>query len=359
MALSPEAFTWVADLVRRRSAIQLQPGKEYLVESRLLPLARELTGGDVDAYVARARTSEPEHGRIVEALTTNETSWFRDSSPFTALRTHVLPQLVAARGHAARLRVWSAACSTGQEPYSLAMTLTDALPPGLSFEILATDLSEQVLARARTGRYSQLEVNRGLPAPLMVRYMTRAGAEWQIADALRQCITFRSHNLLDPAPAGAKFDIVFLRNVLIYFDTATKKAILDRVHRVLAADGALVLGAAETTIGIDDKWQRVPVGAGSVYVPARAGAGPALPAPRPAPAQAGLPLPRTALGGPPSGSGSTLAAGAGARALAGGGTTLRPALGGTTSTAGAPGTRPTLSSLRPAAAAPLSRPAPA
>lgn len=305
MSLSPDAFAWVADLVRRRSAIQLQAGKEYLVESRLMPMARRETDGDVDAWIARVRAGgrQDELAMIVEALTTNETSWFRDSSPFVALRTGVIPALLAAKGGAGHLRIWSGACSTGQEPYSLAMTLADALPPGVTFEILATDLSEQVLTKARTGRYSQLEVNRGMPAALMVKHFTRAGADWLVSDELRRHITFRAHNLLEPPP-GPRFDLVFLRNVLIYFDLPTKRAILQRVHRVLDPAGALFLGAAETTMGIDEQWVRVPLGTGSVYCHAGAPlissaasvpdprSGPPARFTRSAPAAPGLPTPR-------------------------------------------------------------------
>lgn len=280
MSLTQDTFAFVADVVRRRSAIQLEAGKEYLVESRLLPLAREAGHAGVDAYVreVRAARRESDLAEIVEALTTNETSWFRDNTPFAALRTHVVPGLRAERTVLDGLRVWSAACSTGQEPYSIAMTLTDLLGPGARFDITATDLSDQVLAQARSGRYSQLEVNRGLPAPMMVRWFQRNGHDWQIADDLRRTITFQKHNLLDPAPAGP-FDIVFLRNVLIYFDLDTKRSILGRVHRVLRPGGYLVLGAAETTIGVDGDWERVPVERGSVYRPIKAGA---VPAPRPA-----------------------------------------------------------------------------
>jgi chemotaxis protein methyltransferase CheR len=271
MAISPDSFAFVADLVRRRSAIQLAAGKEYLVESRLLALARELGVADVDAYVraVRAAGQESDYTRVVEALTTNETSWFRDSAPFSALQSYVVPELIAARGTSIRLKVWSAACSTGQEPYSIAMTLADCLPSSATADILATDLSEQVLAKAREGRYSQLEVNRGLPAPMLVRHLSRSGAEWQVSKALRALVTFRQHNLLDAPPVGGPFDVVYLRNVLIYFDMATKRAILERLRRAMRPDGILVLGAAETTIGVDDAWARVPVGAGSVYRPTR------------------------------------------------------------------------------------------
>ncbi|MDR3068460.1 MAG: protein-glutamate O-methyltransferase CheR [Cellulomonas sp.] len=267
MTLGTDAFSWVADLVRRRSAIQLPAGKEYLVESRLLPLAKEHGLSNVQDFVTMARGKNDERllRSIVEALTTNETSWFRDSSPFVALRQKIVPDLLAARPRPAHLKVWSAACSTGQEPYSLAMTLAEALPPQVTYEILATDLSQQVLDRAKTGRYSQLEVNRGLPAPLMVRHFTRVGVEWEVSQTLRSRVNFRQHNLLDPAPVVGKVDVILLRNVLIYFDLPTKQAILRRMSGVLADDGVLLLGAAETTIGVDTAWDRVQVGSGSAY----------------------------------------------------------------------------------------------
>ncbi|MFP3713993.1 CheR family methyltransferase [Puerhibacterium sp. TATVAM-FAB25] len=284
MSLAPDTFAFVADLVRRRSAIRLEAGKEYLVESRLLPLARERGCAGVDAFVREVRTAgrEADLVRVVEALATHETSWFRDQTPFEALRTQVLPDVLRRRGPAARVRVWSAACSSGQEPYSVAMVAAETLPPGASIEILATDLSARILDQAGSGTYSQLEVNRGLPAPMIVRHMVRAGAQWQVAPALRRVVTFRQHNLLEPAPPGP-FDLVLLRNVLIYFDLPTKQAILRRVRQVMAPGGVLVLGAAETTIGVDDAWQRVPAGRGSVYTLAA----PAAPAPAVAPAPVG------------------------------------------------------------------------
>jgi len=267
VALTPDAFAWVADLVRKRSAIQLPVGKEYLVESRLLSLAKEHQLAEVQDFIAKARAGSDERllRAIVEALTTNETSWFRDNIPFASLRQKIVPDLLAARSRPVHLRFWSAACSTGQEPYSLAMALTEALPPQVTFEILATDLSQQVLDRAASGRYSQLEVNRGLPAPLMVRYFTRSGAEWEINQTLRSRVTFRQHNLMDPPPVVGRMDVILLRNVLIYFDLPTKQAILRRMAGVLADDGTLLLGAAETTIGLDTSWERVQIGSGSGY----------------------------------------------------------------------------------------------
>jgi len=290
MTLSATSFQLVADLVRRRSAIQLTPGKEYLVESRLLPLARD-AGVDLETFVAGLRTARPDVlTEVVEAMTTNETSWFRDGAPYQAMRRTEIPRLVEARRGVGRLRVWSAACSTGQEPYSLAMCLSETLPPAMSAEIVATDLSEQVLERARSARYTQLEVNRGMPAQMLVQHLRRVGTEWEIADELRRMVTFRAHNLLDTPPPGP-FDVVFLRNVLIYFDLATKRGILDRVLRVLRPDGVLVLGAAETTLGVHDGWERVTIDRTSVYRPLGA-AVTTIPAPR-------EPLAATGTDGPP------------------------------------------------------------
>ncbi|NMR20545.1 protein-glutamate O-methyltransferase CheR [Cellulomonas fimi] len=266
MTLAPESFRYVADLVRERSAIQLPAGKEYLVESRLQPLARQAGLVEVDEFVRALRTaSKPaDHERVVEALTTNETSWFRDATPFQALVRHVVPELLAQDPARTSLRIWSAACSTGQEPYSIAMQLRDGFPE-LDSRIVATDLSAEVLLKGRAGRYSQLEINRGLPATMLVKHLTRAGTEWEVSDGLKSMVTFTRHNLLHTPPAGGPYDIVFLRNVLIYFDLAAKQEVLRRVQSVVRPGGFLLLGAAETTIGIDDSWERVPVGRSSVY----------------------------------------------------------------------------------------------
>lgn len=265
MTVTTETFSYVADLVRRRAAIQLDTGKEYLVDSRLLPLSREAGAPSVDAYIrtVRATPAPAALNAIVEALTTNETSWFRDAQPFRALVDHVIPDLFGTAKYGP-LRIWSAACSSGQEPYSIAMALEDVMPLS-RLRITATDLSEQMLTRSRTGRYSQLEINRGLPAPMLVKHFTRVGAEWEISPTMRQSITFQRNNLLDLPPTGGPFDVVFLRNVLIYFDAATKRSVLQRVQHVLRPGGYLILGAAETTIGIDDTWERVSVGRASIY----------------------------------------------------------------------------------------------
>jgi len=267
VTISPQAFTFVRELVRAESAIVLESGKEYLVESRLVPLARAAGHPDVDAYVAdlSKRRTPSALKQVVEALTTNETSWFRDSDPFTALRQTVFPALAKTRANRT-LRIWAGACSSGQEPYSIAMTALDTPElAGWKVELVATDLSEEMLDRSRKGEYSQLEVNRGLPATTLVRHFERSGLNWRINQSIRERVEFRSLNLTRPFPPMGRFDVVFLRNVLIYFDLPTKRDILRRVRQVLAPDGHLFLGAAEMTMGVDDAWERVPAGRSSVY----------------------------------------------------------------------------------------------
>jgi chemotaxis protein methyltransferase CheR len=267
MTLSATDFTFVAQLIRREAAIVLAPGKEYLVEARLLPVAREAGASSVAAFLADLqRRPDPERQRsIVDALTTNETSWFRDREPFTALTDVIVPELVKTRASARKLRVWSAASSSGQEAYSLAITLQEALPAGWSYEILGSDISSEMIKRAEAAEYSQVEINRGLPAPQLIEYFERNGAHWRVTPTLRRNVSFRLLNLTGPLPAMPPFDVIFLRNVLIYFDVATKKAVLRNVARLLRPDGWLFLGAAETTIGIDDNYERVAAGRTSAY----------------------------------------------------------------------------------------------
>ncbi len=264
MTLTADTFDFVATLVRQKSAIQLERGKEYLVESRLAPLARSAGAVDVDAFVRGVRGDITKHDLVVEALTTNETSWFRDINPFTVLRTTVVPDMVG-KGRR-ELKIWSAACSSGQEAYSIAMIIADNFP-GIRTQITATDLAENMLAKGRSGEYSQLEINRGLPAPMLVKHFERTGPTFRINQQIRNSVTFRKNNLLDQPPMGGPFDIVFLRNVLIYFDVATKRDVLKRVRGAMAPDGYLFLGAAETTIGVDEAWERIQVGNSSVYKP--------------------------------------------------------------------------------------------
>jgi len=267
MSLPAAEFQWVADLIKRESSIIIGAGKEYLVLARLLPLAREAGEANVGDYLAKIRKSVDRAAiqAIVDALTTNETSWFRDQVPFQALTETVLPQLLTARASQRHLRIWSAACSSGQETYSLAITVQEFLPAGWSYEIFASDISGEMVARAQTGQYSQIEVNRGLPAKMLVHYFERHGAAWRIAPALRQKVTFQRLNLAAPPPAVAPFDLVFLRNVLIYFDIPTKQTVLRNIGRLMRPDAWLFLGAAESTIGIDDSFERAAAGKTFAY----------------------------------------------------------------------------------------------
>jgi len=269
MTLTTTDFSYVADLVRRDSAIVLEAGKEYLVESRLMPVARDAGLDSIAALVHQLRRgpSPALREQVVEAMTTNETSFFRDVHPFTALADTVLPEIVEARRSHRRLEVWCAAASSGQEPYSVAMLLDELLgsTPGWQPRILATDLATSMLERTRTGVYSQLEVNRGLPVQRLLRHFEREGHQWRAKENLRSMIRTQLI-ILDAAwPAMPTMDVVLLRNVLIYFDVPTKKRILARVRDVLRPDGYLFLGGAETTLGLDDSYERVQVGRAPAY----------------------------------------------------------------------------------------------
>lgn len=267
MTIGTAEFTFVSDLLKREAAIVLAPGKEYLVEARLTPLARAAGLDGVADLVRQAHDTRnrKERWAIVEALTTNETSWFRDAAVFEGFRTELLPRLLASRSSTLPLRFWSAAASTGQEAYSLAMILSEELEPSQRFEILGTDISSEVLAKARAGRYTQLEMNRGLPARRLVRYFQRSGVDWEIAPALRKSVVFKERNLAAPFVGLPTFDVVFMRNVLIYLDEDTKKSILSRLRRVMAPGGWLILGTAESTRGIDDEFDQARMAGLSAY----------------------------------------------------------------------------------------------
>ena len=266
MSLIQADFAFVTTMVRQRSAIDLQPGKEYLVESRLAPIARSIGERDVSGLVARLRRGDEKLSEaVVDALTTNETSWFRDTHPFTAFREHLLPELQ--RNGSRNITIWSAACSSGQEAYSLAMTLLDWLPahPGVSAQIIGTDISQRMVDRARAARFSQLEVNRGLPAQYLVKYFDQVGREWVLRPAVRALTRFERGNLALPAVGVPQCDIVFLRNVLIYFDLDTKRTVLGHIRRVLRPGGYLVLGGAESTLNLDGTFQRMELGKAVVF----------------------------------------------------------------------------------------------
>ncbi len=260
MALDLADFDFVSKLVMKRSAIVLEPEKSYLVESRLLPLARREGLASIAELVARMRSNPLNElqQKVVEAMTTNETSFFRDVIPFEALRKNVLPDLIKKRTRQRSLNIWCGASSTGQEPYSIAMLLCEhfANYGDWNINIVATDLSKDVLERAREGRYNQIEVNRGLPASLLLKYFERRGTEWHLTQAVRRLVEFRQLNLLEASWKMAAWDVVFLRNVLIYFDVATKKSILGKVRQVLRPDGYLFLGGAETTMNLDVAFER-------------------------------------------------------------------------------------------------------
>jgi chemotaxis protein methyltransferase CheR len=257
--LTPADFELIRGLVRRNSAIVLEQDKHYLIETRLQMLAKTDGFPSVDHLMAEIRAGK-RHARVVEAMTTNETSFFRDLLPFEAFRTLVLPELMNKRAGQRRLQIWCAACSTGQEPYSLAMLLREHGPSlkDWKLQLLASDLSTHVLERAKQASFNQLEVNRGLPAPLLLKYFRKEGAQWHLKDEVRQLVQFQQLNLIGPWPVLPEMDVVFLRNVLIYFDVEVKRQILARVRRLLRPDGFLFLGGAETTLNLDDAFERVP-----------------------------------------------------------------------------------------------------
>lgn len=269
-------FDFLKGLLRERAAIVLEAGHEYVAESRLGPLAKAEGIPSLDELMRRMR-SDPRAtlvDRVIDALTTNETIFFRDIHPFEVLTNELLPELVKNAGERRRLTVWSAACSSGQEPYSVAMCLreTNRIPPTHTVDIIASDLSDRMLERARAGRYSELEINRGIPAQKLVRHFTQSGEHWLISDAIRKMVQFKRMNLAAPWPSLPPIDLLLLRNVLIYFDQPTKRAILSRARQVMAPGGFLLLGGSETTIGVDEVFERTMIGRTAVYrMPRRGG----------------------------------------------------------------------------------------
>jgi chemotaxis protein methyltransferase CheR len=260
---------YVRDLIRESSAIVVDQTKSYLITTRLAPVMKRHGLASLADLVARLRSSTlgPLRDEVIDAMTTNETLWFRDSHPFDALRTSVLPEVLERRATERDLVIWSAACSSGQEPYTIAMLLREHFPQLFNWTVrlMATDLSGEMLGRAAAGVYSQTEMNRGMPAAMLVKYFERVGAEWRVIAPIRSMVEFRTINLARPWPYVPTADVVFLRNVLIYFDTETKRAILDRVRGVLRPGGALFLGAAETTLGIHNGFVPQRHGTATVY----------------------------------------------------------------------------------------------
>jgi chemotaxis protein methyltransferase CheR len=259
--MTPQGFVMLAEVLRDNSGLTIGPDKLYLLEARLAPILRAERLSSLDALAARLHA--PGAARliraIVEAMTTNETSFFRDGAPFVHFRTQALPFLFAARPSSTPLRIWSAAASTGQEAYSLAMSaLESGIPAGRAVEIIGTDLARGPLARARQGLYTQFEVQRGLPVQLLLKYFSKVGESWRVAESIRALVQFREWNLLDDLRPLGRFDVVFCRNVLLYFDPPTKARVLSAIARQMAPDGFLYLGSAETVLGICDCFVPVP-----------------------------------------------------------------------------------------------------
>lgn len=263
MQVSKSDFDYIRKLVLDNSAIVLEEGKEYLVESRIGPVAKAEGFETIDQLVEALRMNRINglHTKVVEAMTTNETSFFRDFNPFEALKDFVLPELLKNRTNNKVLNFWCGASSSGQEPYSVAMLLQENFPSLTANKInfIASDISEEMLQRCRSGEFSQLEVNRGLSATYLIKYFDRSGIKWTIKKELRDFIQFRQINLSQDFPLLPKMDIVFLRNVLIYFDIEMKKKILTQIKSILQPDGYLFLGGAETTLNLDESFTRAGV----------------------------------------------------------------------------------------------------
>jgi chemotaxis protein methyltransferase CheR len=265
--LSQDNYQFLQRYVLESSGIVIDLGKDYLFEARLMPLVRRENLRSLNDLCAliKATSVTPIRQEILEAMTTNETLFFRDMAPFDALKNAILPELRAKRAVAKRLRLWSAAASSGQEAYSLAMLLLENGFQDWSLKIVGTDIAESILERARSGRYSQLEVNRGLPASYLIKYFTRHGLEWQLKDEIRRMVQFERLDLRRATADPGSFDIVFCRNVLIYFDPPAKKKILSGIQLVLAPGGYLSLGAAETVINLNETLVKRVFGTATLY----------------------------------------------------------------------------------------------
>jgi chemotaxis protein methyltransferase CheR len=269
--VTPQDFDYLRQHLRQRSGLVLSAEKQYLAESRLLPVARKhglASLGELVERLKAATFAAPIGVEVVEAMTTNESFFFRDKIPFEHFRDTIMPALMAARAREKRIRIWCTACATGQEPYSLAMglkTIGSSLA-GWKVEIVATDISHEVLAKAKAGIYNQFEVQRGLPIQSLVKFFVQVGEAWQIAPEMRGMVQFRQLNLLNDFSSLGTFDVVFCRNVLIYFDQDTKVDVFNRLARQMPPDGFLILGAAETVVGLTGAFKPMPERRG-LYVP--------------------------------------------------------------------------------------------
>jgi len=269
MSVALPEFEYLQDLLHRHSAIVLSEDKHYLVEARLAPIARDLGLATVEEVVREVQKGADRglQERVVEAMTTNETSWFRDIRPFDALRDVIFPEIIERNRATRTLSIWSAACSTGQELYSIALLLDEHFPEveHWHLELLGTDLNNTVVERARAGSFSGLEINRGLPAKMIALHFRRDGANFVISDRVRAQVRFERRNLAEPWTGLSRFDLILLRNVLIYFDQPTKKRILEAAGRQLADGGHLALGGAESPLGITDVFTPRIVGGATFY----------------------------------------------------------------------------------------------
>ncbi len=269
IALNPKDLDYIRDMVRTRAAIVLEPEKGYLVQSRLDPVAKSEGLASIGELVTKLKKGPHGelHKQVVEAMTTNETSFFRDLTPFQALREQVLPEIIARKATSKRLNMWCGASSSGQEPYSVMFTIWEHFPElkNWNFQFFATDLSEKMLEKCRNGKYSQLEVNRGLPITSLTKFFAKKGMGWQVQDDIRGRIDFKPMNLIGPWLPFPTMDIVFLRNVMIYFDMDTKKQILENIRKILDPNGYLFLGGSETTLNLDNEFERVAVSGTSCY----------------------------------------------------------------------------------------------
>jgi chemotaxis protein methyltransferase CheR len=260
--VTPSDYEYLRKLLKERSGLDLSADKQYLVESRLVPLARRAGLTDIPELVKKIKGGGADAliTEVVEVMTTNETFFFRDKIPFDHMRATILPALTQARANRRALRIWSAACSTGQEPYSIAMLLKEAdkMLAGWRIEIVATDLSQSVLEKSKAGLFSQFEVQRGLPIQMLIKHFTQVGELWQLNADIRGMVQHRQLNLLQDFSQLGTFDVIFCRNVLIYFDQHTKAATFERLAKQLEPDGVLMLGAAESVVGITDAFKPDP-----------------------------------------------------------------------------------------------------
>lgn len=250
-------LNYLIDFVKDQSGIVLSHDKAYLLESRLLPIAKKYHFTDIDSLVDQVKMSKNTsiEESIVDAMTTNESFFFRDTKPFDQFRNEIIPSLVKRQTASRKIRIWSAAASTGQEPYSLAIILNEmsAELKGFNVEIIGTDISQDALTRARTGLFTQFEVQRGLSTQRLVKFFKKNNDNWEINQEIKRNISFKIHNLLKNNRSLGNFDVIFIRNVLIYFDIATKRKILEELAGMISEDGFICLGGTETILGITDK----------------------------------------------------------------------------------------------------------